>query len=56
MTRRTEDALPVESGFCPRQTMNTLSRREEEALEKSVKARAIKECDPFLKGMPSVCP
>ena len=31
-------------------TMNALSRREEEALEKSLKQQAIKECDAFLKG------
>jgi COX assembly mitochondrial protein 1 len=30
--------------------MDTLSRREEEALLKSTKARALKECDQFVKG------
>ncbi|KAF8518482.1 hypothetical protein JB92DRAFT_2902681 [Gautieria morchelliformis] len=29
--------------------MDTLSRREEEALLKSTKARALKECDQFVK-------
>ncbi|KAH8100601.1 hypothetical protein BXZ70DRAFT_893158 [Cristinia sonorae] len=29
--------------------MNTLSRREEETLLKSTKARALKECDPVVK-------
>lgn len=32
-------------------TMNALSRREEDALLKSAKARALKECDPIVKGM-----
>lgn len=31
--------------------MDTLSRREEEALLKSTKARALKECDHFVKGV-----
>lgn len=31
--------------------MNTLSRREEETLLKSTKARALKECDPVVKGV-----
>lgn len=31
--------------------MDTLSRREEEALLKSTKARALKECDQFVKGL-----
>ena len=30
-------------------TMNTLSRREEEALLKSTKAHALKQCDLFVK-------
>jgi hypothetical protein len=30
--------------------MDTLSRREEEALLKTTKARAQKECDPVIKG------
>ena len=30
--------------------MDTLSRREEEALLKTTKARAQKECDPIIKG------
>lgn len=30
--------------------MNVLSRREEEQLLKSTKARAFKECDPLVKG------
>jgi len=30
--------------------MDTLSRREEEALMKTTKARAQKECDPVIKG------
>ncbi|EJD45741.1 hypothetical protein AURDEDRAFT_63969 [Auricularia subglabra TFB-10046 SS5] len=29
--------------------MNTLSRREEEALLKETKARALKECDDIVK-------
>ncbi|KAJ3788988.1 hypothetical protein GGU10DRAFT_82868 [Lentinula aff. detonsa] len=29
--------------------MNALSRREEETLLKTVKAQALKECDPFVK-------
>jgi len=29
--------------------MNTLSRREEETLLKTTKARALKECDPVVK-------
>ena len=32
--------------FC----MNALSRREEETLLKTTKARALKECDPVVKG------
>lgn len=31
-------------------TMNTLSRREEDTLLKTTKARALKECDPVVKG------
>jgi hypothetical protein len=31
--------------------MNTLSRREEDALLKATKARALKECDAVVKGM-----
>ena len=37
--------------------MNALSRREEDALLKSTKAHALKECDPIVKGafaLPSV--
>ena len=30
--------------------MNALSRREEDALLKSTKARALRECDPVVKG------
>ena len=30
--------------------MNALSRREEDALLKSTKARALKECDEYVKG------
>lgn len=30
--------------------MDTLSRREEEALLKTTKARALKECDEYVKG------
>lgn len=30
--------------------MNALSRREEETLLKTTKARALKECDPVVKG------
>lgn len=30
--------------------MNALSRREEETLLKATKARALKECDPVVKG------
>ncbi|EJD03851.1 uncharacterized protein FOMMEDRAFT_83042 [Fomitiporia mediterranea MF3/22] len=29
--------------------MNALSRREEEALEKSTKARALRECDTLVR-------
>ncbi|KAA1468165.1 hypothetical protein DENSPDRAFT_857121 [Dentipellis sp. KUC8613] len=29
--------------------MNTLSRREEETLMKTTKARALRECDPIVK-------
>ncbi|KIJ68318.1 hypothetical protein HYDPIDRAFT_82254 [Hydnomerulius pinastri MD-312] len=29
--------------------MNALSRREEDTLLKTTKARALKECDPILK-------
>ena len=31
-------------------SMNALSRREEETLMKATKARALKECDPIVKG------
>lgn len=31
-------------------SMNALSRREEETLMKSAKTRALKECDPIVKG------
>lgn len=31
--------------------MNALSRREEETLLKATKARALKECDPVVKGI-----
>jgi COX assembly mitochondrial protein 1 len=31
--------------------MNALSRREEETLLKAAKTRALKECDPVVKGM-----
>lgn len=30
--------------------MNALSRREEDTLLKTTKARALKECDPVVKG------
>ncbi|KAF7965660.1 hypothetical protein HWV62_42404 [Athelia sp. TMB] len=30
--------------------MNALSRREEDTLLKTTKARALKECDAFVKG------
>lgn len=30
--------------------METLSRREEDALLKATKAKALKECDPIVKG------
>jgi len=30
--------------------MNALSRREEDTLVKATKARALKECDPLVKG------
>ncbi len=30
--------------------MNALSRREEDTLMKAMKARALKECDPVVKG------
>lgn len=36
--------------------MNTLSRREEETLLKTTKARALKECDPVVKGLPVLYP
>jgi hypothetical protein len=32
--------------------MNALSRREEESLLKATKARALRECDPIVKGQP----
>jgi hypothetical protein len=31
-------------------SMNALSRREEESLLKTTKARAVKACDPVVKG------
>ena len=31
--------------------MNALSRREEDTLLKTTKARALKECDPVVKGL-----
>lgn len=31
--------------------MNALSRREEETLLKATKARALRECDPVVKGV-----
>ena len=31
--------------------MNAISRREEDALLKGVKAKALKECAPVVKGM-----
>lgn len=31
--------------------MNALSRREEETLLKTTKARALKECDVVVKGL-----
>jgi hypothetical protein len=31
--------------------MNALSRREEETLLKTAKTRALKECDPLVRGM-----
>lgn len=31
--------------------MNALSRREEDTLLKATKARALKECDPVVKGI-----
>lgn len=31
--------------------MNALSRREEETLLKTTKARALKECDTVVKGI-----
>lgn len=31
--------------------MNALSRREEDTLLKTTKTRALKECDPLVKGM-----
>lgn len=34
--------------------MNALSRREEDALLKSAKARALKECDPIVKGIVNI--
>ncbi len=36
--------------------MNALSRREEETLLKTTKARALKECDPVVKGLFSGSP
>jgi COX assembly protein 1 len=35
--------------------MSTLSRREEETLFKATKANALKECDPLVKGMFTLC-
>jgi len=31
--------------------MNALSRREEETLQKTTKARALRECDSVVKGL-----
>jgi COX assembly protein 1 len=31
--------------------MNALSRREEDTLAKVTKARALRECDPVVKGV-----
>jgi COX assembly mitochondrial protein 1 len=31
--------------------MNALSRREEDTLMKTTKARALRECDPIVKGI-----
>jgi len=36
--------------------MNALSRREEETLLKTTKARALKECDPVVKGTAEIIP
>jgi len=36
--------------------MNVLSRREEETLLKTTKARALKECDPIVKGTAEIIP
>jgi len=36
--------------------MNALSRREEETLLKTTKARALKECDPVVKGTVEIIP
>jgi hypothetical protein len=33
-----------------------LSRREEETLLKTTKARALKECDPVVRGLPFFLP
>jgi hypothetical protein len=35
-------------------SMNALSRREEDALLKTTKARALKECDKVVKGLPLI--
>ena len=39
------DQVAIEAG------MNALSRREEETLLKATKARALKQCEEFVKGM-----
>ncbi|KAF9520859.1 hypothetical protein BS47DRAFT_1286537 [Hydnum rufescens UP504] len=36
--------------------MDTLSRREEETLLKSTKERALKECDPVVRGINNIDP
>lgn len=40
----------IQLGRAAAMSMNTLSRREEETLLKSTKARALQECDDIVKG------
>lgn len=43
-------ALVNLASYFDSQQMDTLSRREEEALLKATKAKALKECDSVVKG------
>jgi hypothetical protein len=44
---RTSTGVRVRSDMS---SLSALSRREEDSLLKTVKARALKECDPLVKG------